>query len=864
VVTVGGAEPSAIGGWLRRHRELAGLTQEELAARAGLTARAVSAIERGRRRRPYPHTVRALATALDLSPAEHADLLAVIAGSDATPAPAGPDALPSLPDSPTTLVGRDQAMADVRELLQGQRARLITLTGPGGVGKTTLALEVARQAVEAFADGVAFVALETLDDPSALESWIAARIGVAGGVAPQALHGYLAGREFLLVLDNFEHLLPAARSVAGLLAASSGLRVLVTSRAPLRLRGEREYPVGPLALPDLSRIPTPDELATSDAVQLFVDRARDWSPTFTLTQSNASAVAAICRRLDGLPLALELAAARLRVLSPTELLGRLDQALPLLTGGARDLPERQRTIRQAIEWSYRILEPDEQALFRRLGIFVGGWDAAAAEGLGMGPATLDLLTGLVEHSLVVVESIEGVTRYRMLETIREYARDQLVERGELDQVAARHVQYYAALAEQAVPHYFKEEEVHWLDRLEQDHANLRAAVLHATRTEDHLLLHLIAALGRYWVKRRDLGQERAWMETALRIIRQSPPSVEEATVLFNVGRMTWEQGRRNEGVALMRESLIDWQTVGDERGECRAAVNLAYILRIDGDTQEATALLHEVRDRLARLGDEPVWYSMALRLLGLMALERQDWVEAESLLDASLAVARESRYPWSIGTALHDLANLLHLRGDHLGALARFREGLQILLEERVYWTVSVEAFPLVAEVLVALGEMVRAARLFGAASSLGEVMSARFATPVPVIESQERARQAAREALGEETFDAHWRAGRALSPDQAFAEVSELTTRLSQAPASAMEPAAATVAPGASYPNGLTDREVEVLRLVAAGMTNAQVADQLYLSRRTVDAHLRRIFDKANVSTRTELARFGHEHGLI
>jgi predicted ATPase/DNA-binding CsgD family transcriptional regulator len=802
--------------------------------------------------------MRALATALVLSPSERTDLLSMAAEGASTPAP---DAFPPLPDPLTPLIGREAAIADILVLLQEQRARHVTLTGPGGVGKTSLALEVARHLEGTVPDGVIVVPLDALDDPADLTAWIAARLGLTGlarGSETQVLQGYLAECRLVLVLDNFEHLLAAARDVATLLAASPGLQVLVTSRAPLRLRGEREVPVEPLAVPDLTHIPTPDELVTSTAVQLFLERARAWSPSFALTQANASAIAAICRRLDGLPLALELAAARLRILSPTELLGRLDQALPLLTGGARDLPERQRTIRQAIDWSYRILAEDEQALFRRLGIFVGGWDAAAAEAIGMGPVTLDLLVALAEHSLVVVDATDAATRFRMLETIREYAREQLDAHGEAGTLARRHAGWCLGLAEEAATHYYQQDEDLWLDRLEQEHPNLRAAVVYATReADDTLLLRLIAALGRFWSRREHFGQDRAWMERALRIIRMSVPSPEGATVLFNVGRLAWDQGERDRGMALLRESLTAWTALGDERGACSAAVILANTLRLTGETAEAEELLHHSRDSLARLGDEPFWLSTALRLLGIMALERKDWPEAESLLEAALAAALESRYPWAIASALHNLAHLHHLRGDHVRSLARFTESLRISLQTRDYWPVAV-TFPPVAEVLVALGEMEPAARLFGAASSLGEMMSARLSAPLPVVESHKRASATARDTLGAEAFDALWQSGRSLTPEEAFADLTRTAERILHAPAAATPPASTT-----TWPAGLTLREVEVIRLVAAGLTNAQVADRLFLSRRTVDAHLRRIYDKLDLATRTELARFAHEQAL-
>jgi len=325
---------------------------------------------------------------------------------------------------PTALVGRDRELAELRDLLLG-RVQLVTLVGAGGVGKTRLALEVARELAKHFADSVALVPLAPLSDAAFVLPAVVHTLGlseVTSRPAREVLRDKLHDGKLLLVLDNLEHVLEAAPEVAALIEACPQLVVLATSRAPLRLRGEREYPVGPLPVPSLSRVPEVADIVGSPAVTLFVERARDVCPDFALTRSNAAAVAAICRRLDGLPLALELAAARIRVLDPTAMLARLDRALPVLTGGPRDLPERQRTMEAAIRWSYDLLEPAEQDLFRRLSVFAGGWDLQAAAAVGVGEhisdEVLDLLASLVERSLVMVDRGEQV-RYRMLEPVRQ-------------------------------------------------------------------------------------------------------------------------------------------------------------------------------------------------------------------------------------------------------------------------------------------------------------------------------------------------------------------------------------------------------------------------------------------------------------
>lgn len=858
-------EPSALGTWIRQRREMKGLTQEDLATRAGLTKAGIASIERGRRQRPYPHTMRALASALELSEDERSELLAMtsITAPGIAPVDFGP--VPTLSASPSPLIGRHQALADIQALLQNAHTRLVTLTGPGGVGKTSLALEFTRRAKDAFPDGVVVVPLESLDNPALLLSWIGGSVGMTGmspGSEAAALQGYFGDRKPLLILDNFEHLLPAARELALLLAACPELKVLVTSRAPLRIRGEQEFPVGPLTVPNLRHIPSPEELALSGAVQLFTERAQASNPAFMLTQENAAAVTAICRRLDGLPLALELAAARLRILSPTELLARLDQALPVLTGGARDLPERQRTMHDTIAWSYQLLAPIEQSLFRRHSVFVGGWDAEAAEAIAKGIAfggdsPLDVLSRLVEHSLVIAETDEsGSTRYRMLDTIREFGRDLLNSSGEAHDVACAHAQWCLALAEKASEYYYGPLESAWLDRLEREHPNIRAAVAHAFEVQDHpLLLRLVSALGRLWLKREHFGQGIAWMERTVHIVHQTDPSPEGALVLFNLGRLIWDQGKLDTGMTLLRESLSAWQQLGDERRACSATIILGNSLRLRGETEEAFRLLTESRSRLEEFGDEPLWLSTALRMLGIMALERQDWDASQALLEQALEEARISTYPWAIGSALHNLAHLQHLRHDHERSLVLFLESLRLSLDDRDYWALAV-TFPPVAEVLVSLGETEQAARLFGAASSLAETMFARLSATVPVVESQEQARAFARGALGEATFQLLYNDGRSLTPQEALEEIRQTARRRTER--------TGTVTTTTALPNGLTLREVEVIALVADGMTNGEVADRLYLSRRTVDAHLRRIYDKLDLSSRTEIVRFAHDHQLV
>jgi predicted ATPase/class 3 adenylate cyclase len=421
-----------------------------------------------------------------------------------------------LPVQPTTFIGREREVAEARTLLEGTRA--LTLTGPGGTGKTRLALQIATESSEAYRDRAVFVALAALRDPSLVAATVAAAVGVqeeAGRPILTSLTERLAGMEVLLVLDNYEQLLPAAPLVGELVAAGPGVRVLVTSRAPLRVAGEREYEVRPLALPDAAGAATPEELAESEAVALFVERARAIEPGFALGPENAAAVAAICTALDGLPLAIELAAARVRLLSPQAILERLGTSLPLLTGGPRDRPERQRTLRGAIQWSHDLLDPDGQTMFRWLAAFAGGWTFEAAEAVcsPAGGATLDTLETLdelVQHSLARRDDGASEPRFRMLQTIREFGLERLAESGEEPEIHERHAQFFLTLAEKAGGELTGPGQAVWLDRLACDHDNLRAALrwsVDADRAETGLLI--AAAIWRFWQLRDHLAEGEA-------------------------------------------------------------------------------------------------------------------------------------------------------------------------------------------------------------------------------------------------------------------------------------------------------------------------------------------------------------------
>ena len=494
--------------------------------------------------------------------------------------------LHNLPAQPTTLLGREAEVAAARALLQQDGVRMVTLTGPGGTGKTRLGLQVGAELVDVFADGVWFVPLAAIADPALVVPAIAQSLGLSE-VASQPLlnivQDYLKDKQALLLLDNFEHLTSAASTISALLAACPTLKVLITSREPLRITGEREIPVPPLSLPSSRQVRglSPAAFLEYPAIRLFVERAQTVKPDFALTEAIAADVAAICLRLDGLPLAIELAAARVRVLPPGQLLARLDRRLKILTGGNRDLPARQQTLRAAIEWSHELLDPDEQSLFAHLAVFAGGCTLEAAEAVcgAHGGHEIDVLDGLDSLSqkslLRPEEGSEGWTRFTMLETIREYALERLDASGEADSLRQAHARFFLDLAEAAEPQLTGPDQVLWLDRLGTEHDNLRAALGWLERSsEREPWLRLSGALWRFWWVRGHMTEGRGWLARALAETDGLPPAV-RAKSLSGAGILAESQGDYVQAKALHEESLALARQSGD-----RFAIAASYGIRI--------------------------------------------------------------------------------------------------------------------------------------------------------------------------------------------------------------------------------------------------------------------------------------------
>ena len=643
---------------LRRYRVAAGLTQKALAERAGLSIRTISDLERGVNDTPRKDTLPPLLRALDLSPQESAALRTAARRGARRVAPPRIQQRPphNVPAQTTPLIGREREAARVQALLRRADVRLLTLTGPGGIGKTRLALHVAAAALDHFSGGVFVVALAALTDPAQVEPAIARALTDAGIVAPDpcaSVAAALRDAPALLLLDNTEHLPPAAALVAELLAACPMLTILATGRSALRVHGEHRLPVPPLSLPDPDCPPGAAFLCGYEAVRLFVARAQAAMPDVALTDANAAAIAAICRRLDGLPLAIELAAARSAILPPRALLARLERPgehghapLQVLTGGASDVPARQRTLHDTIAWSYDLLDASEQALFRRLAVFAGGTLAAietvCAED-GAAPDALEGVSSLVDKSLLQVVTDDGVRgeaderHFTLLETIRAYALRLLAASGEGEALRRRHAAYYVALAEEIEPELMGPRQASSLARLEREHDNLRAALRWARECGDRTIgLRLGAALWRFWWTRGYLAEGRRWLDAFL-------------------------------GLAPGAEGL--------DPVRARALGAAGVLAAIAGAYDRATTLLDEALALRRALGDER-GIAVTLGNLGGVAMKMGDYGRADRLFAEDLAARRALGDMWGIASALNNLAELARLRGDYQGAIARAAESM--------------------------------------------------------------------------------------------------------------------------------------------------------------------------------------------
>jgi predicted ATPase/DNA-binding CsgD family transcriptional regulator/transcriptional regulator with XRE-family HTH domain len=920
----------SFGQWLKQRRKALDLTRGELAAQVGCSAASIYKLETDERR-PSKQIVERLAECLGIGQDERLRFMALArAPRNTAQPPPSPSSLGPvrLPVPLTPLIGRAQELAAAQEYLLSDTIRLVTMTGPPGVGKTRLSVEVAAALEAFFPSGISFVALASIDDPDLVAPTIFQTLGLAGAKqisALASLSDWLRDKQFLLLLDNFEQLTAAAAIVMELLTACRRVKILVTSRAPLLVRGEQQFPVAPLPVPDPAQFQSVELLARSPAVALFVARAQAVKPDFAISEENAAAVAAICTRLNGLPLAIELIAARTKLLPPSALLAHLDStagqpSLPLLTLRSRDLPERHQALSDAIGWSYDLLKEGERILFERLAVFIGGWTLEAAEAICRSQGTsdrgqlrgdgqigslppgpyaltfLDELTVLLDNSLIMQQGrADGSVRFMMLEMIRAYALEHLIARGELEGLRRQHAAFYCALAEEAEPHLTGAAQQGWLNRLERDHDNLRAALRWALeRQQIETAARLSSALWRFWLTRGHLDEGRKWLEQALALLNeQSGPAhmALRAKALNAAGVLAFWQSDHVRAEALHRESFTLYQAANDRRGSATTLTNLGLVARARGEYTSAQIFLEESLALRRAMSDR--WGSaLALLNLGLVVQDQGDYARAVTLYEESLGVYRELGHSAGIANLLNNLGLVANYQGNYARAAALYQESLALhqelgfklgilnvllnlgqvayaqgdyaqassLYEESLVLSQELgnkdrvaEGIEGLAAVVGAQGRLRQAAWLFGAAEVLRETIDAPIAPPDRA--TYDRNVAAVRAQLDAVTFELAWADGRAMPPAQVIAAQRQaIVTPRAVAPGTAPQ----------DHLCGLTAREREVLRLVAIGLTNTQVAEKLVLSPLTINAYLRSIYSKLGVSSRTAATRYAIDHQLI
>ena len=754
-----------------------------------------------------------------------------------------------LPGSLTSFVGREREREEVGRLLGG--ARLLTLTGPGGCGKTRLSLEVAGDLADAYPDGVRLAELAPLTDGESVPPVVAEALSVreSPGVPPaEAISHALRGKKMLLVLDNCEHLVEAAATlVETILLGCPGLRILATSREALGVAGETVLRVPPLSGPEPGLRPPPEELEGYESVRLFVQRARYRNPAFVLTPHNAGPVAEICARLESIPLAIELAAARVG-LSVEQVAERLDDALGLLTTGGRTAVPRQRTLRGALDWSHDLLSGPERALFGRLSVFAGGWTLEAAEVVGPdgeveAGEVLDVLLQLVDKSLVVAEVIgEGVVRYRMLEPVRQYAREKLVQDGGLEAAGRRHAGWCLSFVEGAEAGLRGPDQASWVERTRRENANVQAALGWSLDTEPETALRLAAMMGYFWYRYGRIAEGHRWLEAVLARTEHFETSM-KARVLRLAGVLAEESGLYGRAQELHERGLALYRQLGEKQGLAASLTSLGALTFAVGDLDRAVALTRESLALKRELRDERGMMS-SRNNLGEMLQAAGDLSGAQALFEENLESDRRLADEWGAGVSLLNLGTLAVEQNDPDRAGRLLAEALRTLGRFGDEDAVA-ECLDSLAGAAGVHGESLRAATLFGAADAARR----RLATPLRPVERTryERFLALSRRGTGKEAWASAWGAGQALSLDEA----AEL----------ALSPAVHRPRTDDREPDSpLTPREREVAALAARGLTNRSIAAELSISERTAATHVGRILRKLGLRTRAQLAAWTTE----
>jgi predicted ATPase/DNA-binding CsgD family transcriptional regulator len=845
-----------------------------------------------------------------------------------------------LPAELTPLIGREREVHILCDLLTRPEVRLLTLLGPGGVGKTRLALAVATHLQPHFSDGVYFVPLAMIRDPGLVVPTLAQALHLQesrGSSLLDQVQGVLYDKHALLLLDNFEHIVQTAPLLEDLLLACPSLTILVTSRDVLHLRAERQFPVAPFPLPELSQGADIEAFAHNPAIALFLERAQAVVPTFQFTAANAHAITDICACLDGLPLALELAAARIKTLPPQALLARLSQRLAVLTGGARSLPERQQTLRKTLQWSYELLLSHEQWLFRLLAVFVGDCtleavEAVAATLTGQDASLLDTVTALVDKCLLIpVDEAREEPRFGMLETVREYGLEALRECGEMENTSQAHATYYLRLAEEAETHFKGGgEQLVWLKRFTREQANLRAALawLHARR-DAQMLLHLSGALWWYWNLRGSSSEALEWLERALALPGAEEPTVARAKALCGAGFLTvYRHSPSREGLALLEQGLATASQLGEqetmaetcgwyaqaciylkdyhaaralaERGIALSNIfigfnqsMLAMVVEKEGEEAEAVAQWERSLQFAHELDENVAIGTRARRHLAALALANGDYARATALLEENLALSREAGNQTALCWALGGLAELACLQGDLVQAQSQCVEGLALSRDigdryatsrllciqgkiaqahgeheravlsyrESLRLSATLDAGAIAGQCLLGLAQEAVIARVFSQAARLFAAATQRLTMNRQLAPAEraayERDLADLRTHLDATAFTTAWAEGKVMTPRQALAFSEDLHREAVSSPNSRKMRTFRS-------PDHLSVREVEVLGLVAQGWTDAQIAEKLVISTRTVNAHLTSIYRKIRVSSRHAAAYYAHTHHLM